>query len=136
MPAEPLRSRLPRYLTAFAIGAGVAIGAGLAWGLAFDGSIGTGIGWALLLLGVPLLLAGGMTGGGFVGASTGDYGILYGRRHRHGQFATEGEILRYRDVRDRLRAGLRPGPNPAAFWQVVGGASYLALAVAVLTRWG
>ncbi len=128
---EPLRQRLPRYLRDFAVAIVAAAVAGATVAAFTRASLGGGVGGALLALGVVLLLAGGLSGGGYVRTS-GDYGIHYGKRHHEGLDTTEGDIARIQDLRARMRRELHPARNPAAFWQVIGGSVAAGMGVALL----
>ena len=129
--AEPLRDRLwvcGRWLLV-EIAAAAAISL-VVWWL-------TQLSWldalASCLVGIGLLslLSGGMSGGGFVTA--GPYGAFFGRRHDAGWNSSAGEMRRAQDLRERLRANLRPRANPTAFWQVIGGCVLIGLGVVVLS---
>lgn len=114
----PLRERLPDYLAMFGAGLAAAVALSLVatmFGPTFIGSL-TNI---LILYTVLLFLAGGTSGGGYANLGLGGLAAVT-KRNR-------GETLD-----DRLRRGLRPERNPRAFWQVVGGSAYLALAIAVI----
>lgn len=115
----PLRDRMPDYLALFGIGLGGALAMAfviMLFGPTFFGSF-TNI---LIVYTVVLFMAGGTSGGGYVNLGLGSLAAV-SRRGR----ATE-------TLDDRLRRGLRPGKNPRAFWQVIGGTAYLAIAVVVL----
>lgn len=115
----PLRERIPEYLAVFGIGlAGALVFAILLtfFGPTFRGSF-TNI---LVVYTVLLFLAGGTTGGGYLNLGVGSIAGL-SRRGR------EAETLD-----ERLQKGLRPERNPRAFWQVVGGVAYLAIAITVM----
>ncbi len=131
VPLETRWQRLARYARDFVGAVAVAIAVGGVLGAVTPLSLADGIATALLVVGVGLLLAGGLTGGGYVRTS-GDYGIHYGKRHDEGLHSTEGDIARIRDLRARMRRELRPGADPAAFWQVIGGLVAAGLGVLVL----
>jgi hypothetical protein len=114
----PLRERVPDYLAMF--GAGLAAALVLAFaatlfGLTFLGSL-TNI---LIAYTVLLFLAGGTTGGGYANLGLGGVAAVTSRGRRE-------------TLDDRLQRGLRPERNPRAFWQVVAGTAYLAIAVLVI----
>jgi hypothetical protein len=115
----PLSERMPEYLALF--GAGLALALVLsviatAMGPTFRGAL-TNI---LIVYTVILFLAGGTTGGGYVNLGVGGLAAV----SRRGKSAET--------LDDRLRRGLRPERNPRAFWQVIGGLGYLAIAVLIL----
>ena len=115
----PLRDRIPEYLAIFGIGLGGALLVAFIitlFGPSFFGSF-TNI---LIVYTVVLFLAGGTSGGGYVNLGLGSLAAV-SRRGRTAETLDE-----------RLRRGLRPQRNPRAFWQVMGGAGYLAIAVLVL----
>ncbi len=99
------------------------------WWLA-DPTLLEAFGGSLIGIGALSLLAGGLAGGGYVTA--GDYGILYGRRHRHGWDSVQAEIGRAQDLRARLQRRLRPAANPSAFWQVIAGLLLVGMGATVL----
>lgn len=114
----PLRERMPDYLAMFGAGLGGAllVSAGLTiFGATFLGSL-TNI---LIVYTVLLFLAGGTTGGGYVNLGLGGVAAVTRRDRRE-------------TLDDRLRRGLRPERNPRAFWQVVAGTGYLAIAVVLI----
>jgi hypothetical protein len=130
----PLAERLPVYLRIFGIGLAAIAGLGLAIGLLTSADVMPALAYSLVTLAVVLLLAGGATGGGYtslgVGAVTNMFG---GRRSVEGvdELDLVKDSKRAVNLEDRLSRGLRPGPNPEAFWQVVAGLVYLALAVVI-----
>lgn len=130
---EPLSERIPHYLTIFAVGFVVATLAGAVWATLFGGSIPTSAGYALILYGTGLLMVGGATGGGYTNIGMGAVGSLFGGRQRYDDDYDDPDVRRgdtpEKDPMDRLRRGLRPGKNPTAFWQVVGGIAYIALGI-------
>lgn len=114
----PLRERLPDYLAMFGAGLGGAVVLALVatvFGTTFLGSL-TNI---LIAYTVLLFMAGGTSGGGYANLGLGGLAAVTKRN-------------RAETLDDRLRRGLRPERNPRAFWQVVAGTSYLAIAVAVI----
>ncbi len=136
VPVEPLRERLPDYAVTFTVGLAVMAAIGLLWGLFTDASLPEGIAWALMLGGVLLLLVGGATGGGYANLGLGAVTTIFGGRQNYDEDVTDEDIRRgkvkKRDTRERLRQGLRPPPNPTAFWQVVGGIAYIGIGVLIL----
>ena len=116
----PLRERMPEYLALFGLGLGGAILFSLVltlFGSTFRGSL-TNI---LIIYTVILFLAGGTSGGGYLNLGMGSLAAV-SRRDRKTETLDE-----------RLQRGLRPERNPRAFWQVMGGIGYLAIAVLVGT---
>ena len=131
MTTEPLRDRLPTYLSWFVVEVGLGFLLSIVVRWLTDATWTEALAYSLLGIGAVSLLMGGMSGGGFVTA--GNYGINYGRRHNQGWNSTRGEIARAQDLRDRMRRRLRPEANPTAFWQVVGGIALIGLGAAVLS---
>ena len=130
-PSEPLRDRLPTYLSWLVVEVGLAFVASIVVRWLTDVIWLEALAYSLMGIGALSLLVGGVTGGGFVTA--GNYGINYGRRHNQGWNSTQGEIARAQDLRDRMRRRLRPEANPTAFWQVIGGITLIGLGLAVLS---
>lgn len=142
---EPLRRRLPVYLKAFALGVAAAAAGGILIFLFSAAGLFDAIGYAFLGLGTIMLLVGGGRGGGYANLGLGALGTMargYRSRDAIGSGpAADPERDDYGvtahpagDPMERLRRGLRPPPNPTAFWQVMGGVAYLGLGVA-LTTW-
>lgn len=129
----PLRDRLPDYLLTFAVGAAVAAVIGVIIWLASSARLLHGIGYTMSGFGVLLLLSGGATGGGYTNIGVGAVEAMFGGRRRHDDDIDDPDVRRGLtktvDPYERLRRGLRPGPNPTAFWRVIGGAAYLALGI-------
>jgi hypothetical protein len=133
--ADPLRERFPVYVKVFLIGM-VAIGA-LAFvvTLVSDTRPGAAFGFTAIFSGTLLLLVGGARGGGYSNLSVGAVEALVGGRNRVGDDheadseLRHGNVLRRRDPMARLRKGLRPPPNPTAFWQTIAGFAYIAVGV-------
>ncbi len=75
----------------------------------------------LVVYTVVLFLTGGTTGGGYLNLGMGSLAAV-SRRERTAETLDE-----------RLQRGLRPERNPRAFWQVIGGLGYLAIAIVVGT---
>jgi hypothetical protein len=130
---EPLRERLPAYLKAFLIGLAAATLVGLAIGGLSSMPFRNAIGYAWIFSGTVLLLIGGARGGGYSNLSIGAVEALVGGRNRTGDDYAEdsdlrrGKAMQRRDPMTRLRKGLRPPPNPTAFWQAVAGFVLIAL---------
>ena len=74
----PLRDRIPEYLTVFAIGLAISSAVGMVLGLVTGGGAWTGAGYAMIVLGVVLLLTGGATGGGYTHLGAGAVGAMFG----------------------------------------------------------
>ncbi|MBT8198633.1 MAG: hypothetical protein KJP12_05570 [Acidimicrobiia bacterium] len=131
----PLRDRLPDYLALFAVGVAVSATIGLVIWLVSSAHLADAVGYTMAGLGVVLLLSGGASGGGFANIGVGAVEAMFGGRRRHDDDAGDPNVRMGRatsvDPYERLRKGLRPGPNPMAFWRVIGGACYLALGIAI-----
>ncbi len=80
---------------------------------------------------VGTLLLGGVRGGGYSNLSIGAIEALVGGRNRTNDGYVEdaelrrGKVIARRDPMARLRKGLRPSPNPTAFWQTITGLLYM-----------
>lgn len=134
-----LRDRLPEYLTVFGVGAAAAAGVGVVIALIWKISFAAGIGYTIVALGIILLLAGGATGGGYTSLGIGAATALFGGRRVDEADEDLGDGWSgnlKKSPQDRLREGLRPEANPRAFWQVVGGFSYIALGIAIVALLG
>ena len=135
----PLRDRIPEYLTVFAIGLASSIVLGLLVGLS-SMPAGDAVGYVVIGLGVVFMLAGGATGGGYTNMGMGYIGSMFSARTRPDDDIEDARVRRGGratiDPHERLRRGLRPEANPRAFWQVVGGATYVAIGFAVLQIFG
>jgi hypothetical protein len=134
-PGLPLRDRLPDYATVFGVGvAGCIVVGGIIWVIA-DVALASAIGYTIILYGIVLMLAGGASGGGYTNLGVGAVGALFGTRRAD---ETQDELNeawggKHRvDPQERLQRGLRPEANPRAFWQVVGGASNVALGLLIV----
>lgn len=131
--AEPLRERFPVYLRVFAIGCGaILVGAAVIFWLSslrWEHAIG----YTAISAGTILLLFGGARGGGYSNIAVGAAGVLVGGRNTTAEDEVEdaevrhGNVMKRRDPMDRLRRGLRPPPNPSAFWTTIAGFLYIAL---------
>lgn len=132
----PLLERLPDYLATFGIGLVVSglIGA-LIW-LTSDIPVAMTIGYTVILYGVVLLLAGGASGGGYTNMGMGAMGSFFGGRSSEDAYVDGSTRPRHdrprHDPLERLRKGLRPEANPRAFWQVIAGALYIAIGLAIV----
>ncbi len=135
-----LRDRLPEYGAVFGVGLAVAAAVGLVFGVFSSAGVGEAIGYTVLLLGVVFLLAGGSSGGGYTNMSLGAVGSLFGGRGRIDEDVDDPEARRGArpriDSKERLRRGLRPEANPRAFWQVVGGFTYVVIGFAIVEWFG
>ena len=137
IPTEPLRERIPRYAVAFGVGCAVAATIGMIIAAFTDAGLVTGAGYGVVGWGVILLLVGGTTGGGYANMGVGAAQSLFGGRTRYDDDFDDPDVRRGRvkkvDASSRLRKGLRPAPNPTAFWQVIGGLAALVLGVVLLS---
>lgn len=132
---EPLslRERFPDYLKAFALGLVVSGAFGVLLWLVTSLRFEHGIGFSWIFTGLVLLLVGGARGGGYTNLSLGAAEALVGGRNRMDDDYEEdadlrhGKAMKRRDPMARLRKGLRPPPNPTAFWQVIAGFAFMAL---------
>jgi hypothetical protein len=131
--SESLRERFPVYLKVFALGAAAFAGVGLLIAGMSSMGLERAVGYAFISGGTLLLLVGGARGGGYSNMSVGAFEALVGGRNRSDDDYEEdadlrhGRTMKKRDPMARLRAGLRPGPNPAAFWQTIAGFVYIAM---------
>lgn len=132
---QPLRERLPDYLATFGIGLVVSSVIGLIFWLITDTPLASSVGYTVILYGVVLLLAGGASGGGYTHLGMGAMGALFGTR-RVDEPQPEADSSFKLTPQERLEKGLRPGANPRAFWQVIGGALYIAIGLLILTTSG
>jgi hypothetical protein len=141
-PREPvvtelsLRERMPDYLVFFGLGLVVSAVSGLIVAGVSDHSFAAGSGYTMIGLGMLLLLAGGVSGGGYANLGAGALGTMFGSELRQQEGSADDddpEELRRQvfgrkgDPRERLRKGLRPEANPRAFWQVIAGFVYFGL---------
>jgi hypothetical protein len=148
--AEPLRERIPIYVRAFGLGIAAAVAVGLIIYVLSPADLVASVGYAFLGLGTLMLLMGGGRGGGYANLGLGALGTLArgyrhrdtGERSRSASASADDEggddygLTPYsggRDPMERLRRGLRPPPNPTAFWQVIGGIAYLGVGVVITT---
>ncbi len=86
-------------------------------GLFIAGGLVSGIGYGWALTGAFMLLEAGIRGGGYNDLSIGAYETMVGRAGFDPMQVQE----RKHDAMIKMRRGLRPPPNPAAFWEMVGG---------------
>ena len=128
-----LRERFPLYVKAFSAGLLVMGVIGLvAFGLT-SAPLGDSLGYSWVFGGTLLLLMGGAKGGGYSNLSIGAFEAVVGGRNRaDDDFEGDadlrhGKVMHRRDPLTRLRKGLRPPPNPTAFWQTVAGLGYIAI---------
>lgn len=130
MVAPPLRERLPVYWRLFGAGLVGVVVLGLAVFAFSSARLEHAIGYTAIFTGTTLLLTGGARGGGYGNIAVGAFGSMFGGRStaEHGM-SGEGNGRQSGDPRERLRKGLRPPPNPAAFWQVVAGLLYIAFGI-------
>lgn len=130
----PLSERFPIYARLFGIGLAAAVGIGLAVGAFTAADVLPAIAYTLVAVSVLLLMAGGASGGGYTNLGAGALSNMFGGR-KEIEGVDDMDLVRDRsrgvDLEDRLRKGLRPGPNPQAFWQVVAGFVYLAIAIVI-----
>lgn len=134
---------MPDYLALFGLGIAGCLITGLIVVVVSPNSFAAGFGYAMIGLGVILVLAGGVAGGGYANLGVGAIGTMFGSdiRAQPGS-ATEDDPEEVRkevfgrrgNPRERLRKGLRPEANPRAFWQVIGGSAYFALGTAIVLR--
>ena len=91
------------------------------------------IGYTWISVGTLLLLVSGARGGGYSNLSIGAVEALVGGRNRTDDDVDDdddlrrGKVMKRRDPMYRLRKGLRPPPNPTAFWQAIAGFVFIAL---------
>lgn len=131
--AEPLRERFPVYIKVFILGlVGISLIA-LMVTLLSDTSPDAAFGFSAIFSGTFLILVGGARGGGYSNLGVGAVEALVGGRNRVDDDVEtdaelrQGKVLRRRDPMARLRRGLRPPPNPSAFWQTIAGFAYIAI---------
>lgn len=133
--SDPLRERFPVYIKTFLLGLAVigVVAAGVV--LFTDTRPGHAFGFTAIFMGTLLLLIGGAKGGGYSNIGLGAVEALVGGRNRvdddpeTDEGMRRGEVLPRRDPMARLRRGLRPPPNPSAFWQTIAGFLYIAMGV-------
>ena len=147
-PLSPLRERIVDYARVFGIGLAACVVVGIIGGVITKSPWLAAIGSVSVALGVLYLLAGGARGGGYTNMGAGAVGALFGGRNQDDEEIADDDVRlgggtkgmyekrKGRDPMDRLRKGLRPGPNPSAFWQVIGGFAYVAIGVYLLSTFG
>ena len=127
----PLRERAPEYCAVFAVGLAAAGAVGLLIAAFTESAAATAVGYSMMLLGVLMLFAGGGAGGGYASLGLGE-----GALRRTFLQGTASQQRRHHDTGtdpvDRIRRGMRPQANPAAFWQVVGGALYIGVGLVLV----
>lgn len=122
-----LRARFPDYLKAFGLGLAVTGSLGVIIGLLSSMSVENAVGYVWIFSGTFLLLVGGARGGGYTNLSIGAMEAVVGGRNRSDDDfegdaeLRQGRVMKRRDPMARLRRGLRPPPNPTAFWQTIAG---------------
>lgn len=133
--AEPLRERFPVYVKVFFIGL-AAIGVlGLIVLLVSSARPAHAFGYSAVAAGTLSLLVGGAGGGGYANIAVGAASALVGGRNtQHDDVEGDaelrhGKVMKRRDPMDRLRRGLRPPPNPRAFWGAIAGFLYIAIGI-------
>ncbi|HLE39070.1 MAG TPA: hypothetical protein VJA44_05390 [Acidimicrobiia bacterium] len=133
--AEPLRERLLVYVKVFLLGLVAISVIALVIFLASSARLTHAFGYSSLASGTLCLLAGGARGGGFANIAVGAAGALVGARNtqdddvEHDADVRHGKVMKRRDPMERLRRGLRPPPNPTAFWSAVAGFLYIAIGI-------
>ena len=132
-----LRERLPTYLKAFLAGLAGAGGVGLVLYGVTSMPLDDALGYSWIFTGTILLLFGGARGGGYSNLSIGVLEVAVGGRNRTDDEYEEdaalrsGKAVRRRDPLARLRKGLRPPPNPTAFWHTIAGFGYIAVGLSL-----
>jgi hypothetical protein len=137
------RERLVQYAKLFLAGAVAIAAVGALVGLVASPSVPVAIGYTAVFVGVVMLLAGGASGGGYANLGMGvvDRMVDNAKRDRGERQPDDvtpvrrstrygvgvGDQPERRDPMERLRKGLRPEKNPAAFWTVIGGFAYVGL---------
>ena len=140
-PLEPLVERIPGYLAAFGVGGAAAIVVGVGVFAVSSSSFANSIGYTFIALGTLLLLVGGARGGGYSNLGMGAVDAVIGGRNRSDDDfsdddARRGKINKRRDPMERLRKGLRPPPNPTAFWQTIAGFAYIGAGAWLVLTFG
>ncbi len=128
-----LRERFPTYVKAFSAGLLVIGAMGLVLFGLTSAPLSDALGYSWIFGGTVLLLMGGAKGGGYSNLSIGAFEAVVGGRNRtDDDFEGDadlrhGKVMRQRDPLTRLRKGLRPPPNPTAFWSAVAGLAYIGI---------
>lgn len=132
----PLSERLPRYLTAFALGlAGGGLAGVIVW-LATALRLIDAIAYVYSGLGALLLLVGGIRGSGYGRPGGALDEAVAGRRSSREGSAGAAAPRRTgwpsgHDPLERRRRRMSFAPDPGSFWQVMAGFAYLGLGVAL-----
>jgi hypothetical protein len=121
-----LKERMPDYLATFGVGLLASSAVGVLIWIVSDIPLASTVGYTVILYGVVLMLAGGSTGGGYTNLGVGAMGSLFGTR-RADEAQPEANSSFKVTPQERLEKGLRPEANPRAFWQVIGGVTYVAV---------
>jgi hypothetical protein len=130
---EPLRERFPVYLKVFGIVVLVLTILGLGASVFFGVEMPDGVGYAFILGGTVMMLSGGARGGGYSNIGIGAIeAVATGRSRVDDDYVEDedlrrGQTMKRKDPMERLRRGLRPPANPAAFWQAIGGVALAAM---------
>jgi hypothetical protein len=140
---------MPEYLVIFGIGLVVAIVVGLIIGAFSTVSLGSAVGYTVLLMGAGFMIAGGIPGSGvyaggfgriFTGSSDPAVPPSSGNAAAGGPSSSSaGESLDAdspSDVRRRMQRRLRPEKNPTPFWLVMGGISYVIIGLLIAANLG
>ena len=139
VPDDPLSERFPRYLAAFSVMMVSAVAIGLLVALFTSVEPEAGVGYGMVFLGIGMMAMGGTQGGGYANLGVGAVGMLFGSR-RHDEDYSDASVRRGTptrvDPRERLRKGLRPEANPAAFWLVIGGFVAVGAGLGFLMNFG
>jgi hypothetical protein len=128
-----LRERFPLYLKSFSLGLAITTALGVLLGVVTSLDFNSALGYTWIGAGTVLLLSGGARGGGYSNLSIGAVEALVGGRNRTDDDYEEdselrhGKVMRRGDPLDRLRKGLRPPPNPAAFWSIIAGFVFIGI---------
>jgi hypothetical protein len=145
---QPLSERAAGYVVGFLIGLAAIglVGALIAW---LGAPLRSAAGYTAIAVGAFLVLAGGSSGAGLTSLGIGE-GIGRVVAHSNPTFLLDddgagpphqrgsrkyGVVLEPTDREDligRLRKGLRPEPNPPAFWAVIAGLLYAGIGVALV----
>lgn len=126
-----LRERFPDYLKAFGLGVAASSGLALALWILSSLRFEHAFGYTWIAVGTTLLLVSGARGGGYTNMSIGAVEALVGGRNRtdddfeDDDEVRKGGVMKRRDPMARLRKGLRPPPNPTAFWQAIAGLVFI-----------
>mgnify|MGYP001811735629 CR=1 FL=1 len=142
----PLRERMPEYLVIFAIGLVVGVVVGLIIGALTDSTLGSAVGYTIVLMGAGFMIAGGIPGSGVYAGGFGR--IFSGGSDPAGQSDESGsagsgsaggddvDLGSPSEVRQRMARRLRYEPNPTAFWLVIGGVAYVLIGLVIAANLG